>query len=98
MFRVGGEGEQGHGPLGDGRTLANWWVTAPAPAPSAPQAPPAKAPLEPAEYLDLKALALYSRIGIRTLRGYIHRKVRPLPSYRVDKKILVRRSEFDGWL
>jgi len=63
-----------------------------------PPTPPAKTPAEPAEYLDLKALALYSRIGIRTLRGYIHRKVRPLPSYQVDKKIIVRKVEFDEWL
>jgi len=100
VLRIGGEGDQRPGPIGDSRTLADCCSPnpAPAPVPSAPPAPPAKAPPEPAEYLDLKALALYSRIGIRTLRGYIHRKVRPLPSYQVDKKIIVRKVEFDEWL
>jgi hypothetical protein len=101
--RVGGEWDQRPGPLGDSRTLADCCSHNPDPAPTPPPhhdaaAPPAKAPAEPAKYLDLKALALYSRIGIRTLRGYIHRKVRPLPSYQVDKKILIRKVEFDGWL
>jgi hypothetical protein len=74
--------------------------TAPEPEPAHHDAaaPLAKTPAEPTEYFDLKSLALYSRIGIRTLRGYIHRKVRPLPSYQVDKKILIRKVEFDGWL
>lgn len=58
-----------------------------------------RAPLPPsAEYLSLKELVAYSGLGERTLRGYLHRRVQPLPHYRVDKKILVRRSEFDGWL
>ena len=90
-----------------GRTLASWWLSGsvcfePPPEPEPAQhdaaAPSARVPQELAEYLDLKALALYSRIGIRTLRGYIHRKVRPLPSYQVDKKIIVRKVEFDEWL
>ena len=96
----------GYGALADSIVEAvnlTWPETGqPTPAPAPPQhdttAPPAKEPAEPAEYLDLKALALYSRIGIRTLRGYIHRKVRPLPSYQVDKKIIVRKVEFDEWL
>jgi Helix-turn-helix domain len=109
MLRVGGEEEQGHGPLGDGRTLANWWLSGsvyfepppeppPAPAPSAPEAPPAKTPPEERELLTIKQLVAYSALSERTLRGYIHRKVRPLPSYRVDKKILIRKVEFDEWL
>jgi hypothetical protein len=48
--------------------------------------------------LSLKELVDYSGLGERTLRGYLHRRVQPLPHYRIDKKILVRRSEFDGWL
>jgi hypothetical protein len=72
----------------------------PAPTPTHHDAAtsPAKAPAEPAEYLTFKQLVVYSTLSERTLRGYIHRKVRPLPSYRVDKKILIRRVEFDGWL
>src|ERR1700730_5309857 len=98
MFRVGGEGEQGHGPLGDGRTLANWWLTAPAPVPSAPPAPPAKMPPEKRELLTIKQLAAYSALSERTLRGYINAPLRALPCYRIGVKVLVRKSEFDAWM
>ena len=50
------------------------------------------------EYLTLRDLAIYSGLSARTIRGYLHRPVQPLPYYQVDKKILVRRLEFDAWL
>jgi len=52
-------------------------------------------------FLSLKALAVYSGLGDRTLRTHIADPVHPLPCYRVggkDGKILVRRSEFDTWI
>ncbi len=53
---------------------------------------------EQRELLTIGQLVAYSGLGERTLRGYLHRRVQPLPHYRVAKKILIRRSEFDGWL
>lgn len=49
-------------------------------------------------FLSLRALSLYSGLGVRTLRGYLTDPRRPLPCYRVGAKILVRRSEFDSWM
>jgi hypothetical protein len=53
-------------------------------------------PLDP--FLALKALADYSGLGVRKLRDYLDDTAHPLPCYRVGGKILVRRSEFDGWI
>jgi hypothetical protein len=50
------------------------------------------------EWLDLKTLTGYACVSERTLRGWIHRAVNPLPAARVRCKILVRRSVFDRWL
>jgi excisionase family DNA binding protein len=49
-------------------------------------------------YLPLKALAAYCGLSVRTLRGYLLHLSRPLPHYRVGGKVLVKRSEFDGWM
>jgi hypothetical protein len=49
-------------------------------------------------YLSLRGLAGYSSLSIRTLRTYISDPLSPLPCYRIGGKILVRVSEFDGWL
>lgn len=54
-------------------------------------------PLDP--LLDLRALATYSSLSRRTLRSFL--ELPPdtaLPCYRLPGKVLVRRSEFDGWL
>jgi hypothetical protein len=53
-------------------------------------------PLDP--YLSLKALATYSGLNVRKLRDCLHHPSQPLPHYRVDGKILIRRSEFDLWI
>ena len=50
------------------------------------------------EWLDLKALQQYVSVSERTIRGWIHRPLNPLPSVQVGRKILVRRSMFDLWL
>jgi excisionase family DNA binding protein len=49
-------------------------------------------------YLSVKALAVYSGLSVRTLRAYLVHPSLPLPHYRVGGKILVRQSEFDGWM
>lgn len=48
-------------------------------------------------YLPLKALAGYSGLSVRTLRGYLAHPSRALPCFRIGGKILVKRSEFDAW-
>lgn len=57
----------------------------------------ARAPETTAAYLPLKALATYSGLGVRTLRGYLVHRAHPLPHYRIGGKVLVRRSDFDAW-
>ena len=49
-------------------------------------------------FLSLRGLAAYSSLSVRTLRTCLTDPTRPLPCYRIGAKILVRRSEFDGWL
>lgn len=49
-------------------------------------------------FLSLKALADYSGLSVRTLRGHLADPFHPLPCYRVGGKIVVRRSEFDAWI
>jgi hypothetical protein len=53
-------------------------------------------PLDP--YLTLRALAAYSGLSVRFLRGWLMDPGHPIPHYKVGGKIVVRRSEFDGWL
>ncbi len=49
-------------------------------------------------YLPLKALARYSGLSVRTLRGYLSHPAHPLPCYRLGGKVLVKQSEFDAWM
>ncbi len=49
-------------------------------------------------WLSLKGLAGYSGLSVRKLRDCLTRPLCHLPHYRVDGKILVRRSEFDAWM
>ncbi len=49
-------------------------------------------------WLSLRALAGYSGLSIRKLRYLLVDPHHPLPGYRVDAKILVRRSDFDRWM
>jgi hypothetical protein len=50
-------------------------------------------------YLGLKALSLYSGLSVRKLRQLIDRDAADaLPAYRVDGRVLVRRSEFDDYI
>jgi predicted DNA-binding transcriptional regulator AlpA len=49
-------------------------------------------------YFDLKALSVYSCLSVRTLWNYMSDSDNPLPHFRLKKKVLVRRSEFDTWM
>ena len=48
------------------------------------------------QYFDLQGLYVYSSIPVSTLRDYIRKQ--NLPHFKACGKILVKRSEFDGWL
>jgi hypothetical protein len=48
-------------------------------------------------YLPLKALCGYSGLSVRSLRGFLTDRLRPLPHYRFGSRIVVRQSEFDAW-
>jgi len=54
-------------------------------------------PLED-RYFDLKGLAQYSSLSVRTLRDYLYDTDDPLPFFRIKNKILIRKSEFDTWI
>jgi hypothetical protein len=55
------------------------------------------APLDP--YLGLKALSAYSGLSVRKLRQLIDRDpADALLCYRVDKRVLVRKSDFDAYM
>jgi hypothetical protein len=49
-------------------------------------------------FLDLRALSAYSSLSVRKLRDLLEDPERPLPCYQIGGKLLVRRSEFDGWI
>ena len=48
------------------------------------------------EYFDFQGLSAYSKLGVSTLRGYINKM--GLPGFKMNGKILVKRSEFDTWM
>ena len=54
------------------------------------------------EYLDFKGLSTYSKMGVSTLRYHIREN--DLPCFKIPGKkektgkILIKRSEFDGWM
>ena len=50
------------------------------------------------EWLSLRGLGEYAQVSERTLRGWIHSPVDPLPAARVGGKILICRPDFDSWL
>jgi excisionase family DNA binding protein len=108
MLRVGGEGDQGHGPLGGGRTPANWWLSGsvcfepppeptPAPAPSAPPAPPATTPPEPAEHLTIAAAAKYLDCSEGLIRKLLTGPD-PMPSVTLGRARRIPRAALDAWM
>jgi excisionase family DNA binding protein len=51
-----------------------------------------------AEWLGMRQVTDYASVSERTVRGWIHAPVDPLPAVRAGGKILVKRSELDAWL
>jgi hypothetical protein len=49
-------------------------------------------------FLDLKQLAQYSTFSDSTLRGYLSDPEKPIPFFRVNRKILIRKRDFDLWM
>jgi excisionase family DNA binding protein len=90
-------GDQGHGPLGDGRTLANWWSTAPEPVSSAPPAPPAKTPPEEREYLSIATAAQYLDCSEGLIRKLLADSD-PMPSVTLGRARRIHRVALDAWL
>ena len=50
------------------------------------------------KFLDIKQLVQYSTFSASTLRGYLSDPETPIPFFRVNRKILVKKSEFDRWM
>jgi len=49
-------------------------------------------------YMGIKVLSKYSNLSERKLRELIHHPLYPMPSYKIDGSIRVKKSEFDLWL
>jgi excisionase family DNA binding protein len=49
-------------------------------------------------YLSIKTLSNYSSLSARLLRSFLTASDHPLPHYRVGSRVLVKRSDFDGWI
>jgi excisionase family DNA binding protein len=49
-------------------------------------------------YLSLRVLATYSGLSRRTIKRHLASAEHSLPHYRVGRRVLVRRSEFDEWM
>lgn len=49
-------------------------------------------------YMSLRALAAYSSLSERTLRGFVRARANPLPCFRVGGRVVVKRAEFDAWM
>lgn len=50
------------------------------------------------EWLGLRELSQYADVSQRTLRSWIYSPIDPLPATKVCGKVLVRKSDFDGYL
>ncbi|MFH1885423.1 MAG: helix-turn-helix domain-containing protein [Pseudomonadota bacterium] len=48
-------------------------------------------------YLTKAELSELTGISIRTVHEWLHAPSDPLPHYKIGRRILVRRSEFDAW-
>ena len=49
-------------------------------------------------YMDVKALSVYCGLSVRTLWDYLGDPDNSIPHFRMRRKVLVRRSEFDRWM
>ena len=48
--------------------------------------------------MDLRSLTQYADVILRTLGDWVRDPVHPLPASRVNKKLLIRRTDFDAYL
>lgn len=49
-------------------------------------------------YMGIKSLSRYSGISIRKLKDLIRHPEYPLPAYKVDGSIRIKKSEFEIWV
>ena len=49
-------------------------------------------------YMDIKALSQYSCISVRKLKELIRHPEYPIPAYKVEGSIKVKKSEFEIWV
>ena len=49
-------------------------------------------------FMGVKELSAYCSLSVRTLRKYLCDPELPIPHFRPDGKVLVKKSEFDGWM
>lgn len=49
-------------------------------------------------YFSIKALSNYSSLSTRLLRSFLTAPDHPLPHFRVGSRVVVKRSDFDGWI
>ena len=49
-------------------------------------------------YMDIKALSSYSGISTRKLKELIRHPEYPLPAYKIDGCLRIKKSEFDKWI
>jgi len=106
VLRVGGEGDQRPGPLGDSRTLADCCspnpVPAPIPAPAhhdaaAPPVQPATTPPEEREYLSIATAAQYLDCSEGLIRKLLAAPD-PMPSVTLGRARRIPRAALDAWL
>lgn len=55
-------------------------------------------PFPGSTYLDLKALAVAASCSVRWLRNRLVDRIDPLPHFKVQGKVLVKRDEFERWM
>jgi excisionase family DNA binding protein len=49
-------------------------------------------------YLELEEIAIILGVTVDTVRDYRRLKNNPLPMYRVGRKYLVKKEDFDDWM
>jgi hypothetical protein len=50
------------------------------------------------EWMDLRSITEYADVSVRTVGDWIRNSIDPLPASRVNRKLLIRRSDFDAYL
>lgn len=50
------------------------------------------------EWMDLKTLARYSSVSVKTIHRWMAADIDPLPASKPSGKVLVKRKTFDLWM